>query len=159
MEQFCRAYVQAVAAAAGCHILSWQVDDDRIDITLARRAEFAIVRGARLDIQLKATTSNCLRENDVSFPLDIATFDALRASNVMVPRVLVVLLMHEDVAEWSNHSESRLALRKCAYWLSIRGLPQTDNATSKTVHLPRSQRFDARAVDEIFTRIEGDALP
>jgi Domain of unknown function (DUF4365) len=159
MEQFSQAYVQAVASAAGCHILSWTVDDDRIDVTLARKGEWAAVRGARLDIQLKATKIRCRGPQHIKFPVDIPTYDALRATNVMVPRILVVLLMRQDVNEWTHHSEARLALRRCAYWTSLRGAPAVQNRTSRTVRLPRTQVFDAPAVHDIFTRIEAGGVP
>lgn len=159
MEQFCRAYVQAVAAAAGCYILTWLVDVDHIDLTLARKADLALVRGARLDIQLKATCGKYRRQQYVRFPLDIATYDKLRATNVMVPQILVVLLMHPEVADWTHHTEARLALRRCAYWRSLRGEPRVANRTTKTVRLPRLQVFNAQAVHDIFTRIENGGLP
>lgn len=159
MEQFCQAYVQAVASAAGCHILSWKVDDDRIDITIARKGEWAVVRGARLDVQLKATKARCRGPQHVRFPVDIPTYEALRATNVMVPRILVVLLMRDSVDAWTHHSEVRLALRRCAYWSSLRGAPAVPNRTRKTIRLPRTQIFDAAAVHDIFTRLEAGGVP
>lgn len=159
MEQFCHAYVQAVSAAAGCHILSWAVDDDRIDLTLARKGELAVVRGARLDIQLKATKTRSRFPQDVRFRIDRPTYDALRPSNLMVPRILVVLLLRPDVGQWTHHSEKRLALRRCAYWISLRNAPAITNRTHRTVRIPRAQVFNAVAVDGIFTRLEDGGLP
>lgn len=159
MEQFCRAYVQAVAASAGCQILTWSADNERIDITLARHAEFAKVRGARLDIQLKATATRCRRSTHVGYPVDLATYNALRPTNVMVPRILVVLLMHGTVAKWTHHTEARLALRRCAYWASVRGAAPIVNRASKTIRLPRTQVFDAGALSKIFDLIEAGGFP
>lgn len=159
MEQFCRAYVQAIAASAGCQILTWSADNERIDATLARHTELATVRGARLDIQLKATATRCRRATYVGFPIDLATYDALRPTNVMVPRILVVLLMNQTVSEWTHHTETRLALRRCAYWASVRGAAPIANRASKTIRLPRTQVFDAQALDAIFTTIENGGFP
>lgn len=48
-----------------------------------------------------------------------------------------------------------LVLRRCAYWRSLRGLPPADTETRKTVHVPRSQRFEPQTLDTLTATIIG----
>jgi len=95
----------------------------------------------------------------VVFPLSIKNFDDLRTVNLLVPRILVVVALPDNFSNWTNHNEQELALRKCGYWMSLRGEPATNNTTSKTIHLPRQQVFDVNGLDAIFNRLESGGLP
>jgi hypothetical protein len=154
MEQFSRAYVQAVAASAGCSFSTPSVDNDSVDLTLYRRSPGTPVRSPRLDLQLKATGADCIHDNDVAFPLSLKNYDDLRPTDVAVPRMLVVVAMPAEIQEWMEHDEERLALRRCGYWFSLRGLPHTPNQTQVTVRIPRANRFDPTGLHNIFTRLE-----
>ena len=59
----------------------------------------------------------------------------------------------EDLNDWLNHSEQELAIRKCGYWLSLRGEPATTNTTSVTVRMPRSNQFTVAELQGIMQRI------
>lgn len=159
MEQFSRAYVKAVASVAECSVDWSTVDNDSVDGTLKRRTRSGTVRSPHLDIQLKATYTNCLTPTHVVYPLPIKNYDELRTVNLLVPRILIVVVLPDDFSNWTNHNEQELALRKCGYWMSLRGEPATNNATSKTVHLSRQQVFDVIGLDAIFNRLESGGLP
>jgi hypothetical protein len=63
-----------------------------------------------------------------------------------VPRILVVVLVPENLVDWLVQSEDELSMRHCGYWVSLRGQPETVNATTVTVELPRSNQFTVEAV-------------
>ncbi len=71
-----------------------------------------------------------------------------------VPKILIVILLPENPQEWVNHSEAELCLRKCGYWLSLKGKPQTRNVESVTVYLPRQQIFTVNAVKNLMEQVE-----
>lgn len=89
----------------------------------------------------------------------IKNYDDLRAENVAIPRVLVVVLRPEGVGDWCELSEEELILRRSAYWMTLRGADETDNDTSKTVYVPTSQRFDVAALAGIMDRISSGGVP
>lgn len=159
MEQFSKAYVKAVASVTDCSVDWSTVDNDSVDGTLKRRTQTGIVRSPHLDIQLKSTYTDCIQNVHVVYSLSIKNYDDLRTVNLLVPRILVVVVLPDDFSNWTNHNEQELALRKCGYWMSLRGEPATNNATSKTVHLPRQQVFDVNGLDEIFNNLENGILP
>jgi hypothetical protein len=159
LEQFARAYVQAVASAANCSMSIPSVDDDSIDLSLRRRTLHTLCRSPQLDVQLKATSANSLLEDYLAYPLPRKNYDDLRSPDVLVPRILVVVLMNENVEDWLIHSEASLALRRCGYWLSIRDFPETSNTASCTVRIPRAQAFNAEELDRIFVSLENGRVP
>ncbi len=159
MEQFSLAYIAAIASVVGCAVEGEDVDIDSGDVTLLRRKPGTVVRSPRLILQVKATTQNCIGETTVSHQLEARTYTDLAAVNLQVPKILVVVALPENVETWTTHSELQLALRKCGYWLSLKGAPSIGAQQSKTVHLPRDQAFDAMALDGIFDRIENGGEP
>jgi Domain of unknown function (DUF4365) len=158
-EEFSKAYVKAVAAVCGYATQEPSVDDDSVDLGLAARGGSGTVKSPRLDLQLKCTARNLVREDRVDFPLPIKNYDELRSANFMVPRILVVVVVPEDVVRWIKHSEEELLLRHCGYWHSLRGFGATQNQFTVTVNIARTQVFDVTAVTDIMDRIGNGGLP
>jgi hypothetical protein len=48
-------------------------------------------------------------------------------------------------------------MRRCGYWLSLRGAPPTNNETAITVKIPRVQVFDVPGVVKLMAEIAGVA--
>jgi len=158
-EQFSRAYVQAVAACAGFAWSVPSVDDDSIDMSLHQTGGGGTIRSPRLDLQLKCKASATPTDDTFSQSLKLKNYDDLREEAVLVPRILVVVLVPDLVADWVAHSEAELSLRRCGYWVSLRGLPASENETGQTVRVPRAQRFNVASLQAIMNRIAQGALP
>lgn len=159
-EQFSRAWVRAVAAVAGYSITSCEVDDDSIDLGLTgNRKDGAHVRAPKLELQLKCQSNDDGRGADLSYPLKMKNYGDLRDPEVHVPRILVVCCVPEDVSAWLHEDVQATAMRRCAYWLSLRGLPAVPNETKCSVRLPRSQLFTTTALRELMERIGSGGLP
>jgi hypothetical protein len=152
-EQFSIAYVRAVASVAGFAVHKPEVDDDSVDLALAASGDIGTIRSPRLDMQIKCTSREILGADSVAFPLPIKNYDDLRPSDVMVPRILVVVLVPDGIDHWLTHSEEELVMKHCGYWMSLRGRDASNNIESVTVHLPRNNTFTVQALQEIMTRI------
>ncbi len=156
-EQFSVAYTRAVIATAGFKVYREDVDDDSVDIGVARRGGNGTVRSPHCDIQLKCTSQHVLKETDIHFPLPLKNYDDLRATDLHVPRILVIMLVPEPVSEWLEQDETALRLHRCAYWRSLRGEPETNNSTSVTISVPCGNIFGVAALEDIMNRIgQGD---
>ena len=66
---------------------------------------------------------------------------------------MVVVLVPDKVEDWLQQSEIELCLKRCAYWVSLRGQPQTTNQTTVTVYLPRTNIFSVDALKTLMQRI------
>ena len=137
-ERFSLAYINAVAVRAGYEMLEPHVDIDSADGILIS----TIGRRPSIYFQAKATSRPLLKDDHLVFPLPLKNFDDLRAETVH-PRILVVVLLPENEEDWMQQDEERLLLRRCGYWLSLRGASGSGNQTSVSVIVPRAQVFDA----------------
>jgi hypothetical protein len=139
-QQLSVAYVHAVAASAGYACQATIVDDDSVDVTIAAKGRVhaqSVLRSPRLEVQLKATSQKFLKEDHIAFPLPVKNYDELRCET-MIPRVLVVFLLPDKPREWLELNEDRMISRRCAYWLSLLGSPDTKNKANIKVRLPRT---------------------
>lgn len=137
-EAISRIYVSAIAAGAGYLIGKTELDMEGVDLTVHAAGPFR----PRIDIQLKATIN--LGESvdgAFRFPLKVRNYDLLR-EEVLVPRILVVLDLPKNEQEWLTVSQEQLALRRCAYWHSLLGSPETSNKESVTIPIQYARRFD-----------------
>jgi hypothetical protein len=155
MEQLSRAYAQAVAAVCGCR-WSAPTPDYGTDLSL-RQVVFRKTRwdevGPALDIQLRSTTAAALTADHVVYDRDADTYDKLRRATLTVPAILVLLVLPPGQDNWLNHTEERLELRGCAYWLSLRGAPVSPNKSSVRVRIPRANQFTPAALERIMESI------
>ena len=69
------------------------------------------------------------------------------------PLLLIVVLVPDKVEDWLQQSESELCLKRCAYWVSLRGQPYCTNQTTVTVYLPRQNIFSVDALKTLMRRI------
>jgi hypothetical protein len=158
-EQFSRAYVQAVAACAGFAWSTPSVDDDSVDMVLHQTGGAGTIRSPRVELQLKCTAAQTPVDDTFSYSIKLKNYDDLRDTNLLVPRILVVVLVPDDPDQWIGHSEAELALRRCGYWVSLRGLPPSENETGQGVRIPRAQKFTVESLQAIMQRIGQGDLP
>lgn len=163
MEAFQESYVRGVAAAAGCVVGAPEIDEG-VDVTLTHTAGIHL-RGdnkAHLEVQMKSSADGPIEKGKfVSASLSRARYDEFRAEDVAVHKIIVVLHMPADQADWLTVGPDALHLRHRAYWVSIRGFaPMSDpGAASTTVRAPTSQIFDDIALCQIMQRIGQRGAP
>ncbi len=149
------AYVHAVAARAGYACQVVHVDDDSVDVQLAARGkvhETAVLRSPKIDIQLKATAQQVLKKDHLAFALPVKNYNDLREES-LVPRLLVVLVLPQDETQWLEQTEEQMISRHCAYWSSLLGREQRENAASVTVRLPRRQQFTVTSLGAMMEKV------
>lgn len=143
-EEFSYAYIQAVASVAGYSVerKPRPMDNAGIDITIEVPGELGMVLFPRFDAQVKCTSSlNILHNNFIKFPLDIKNYNKLRHEKPLVPQILIVVLVPNDLGGWLNISEEETLMKKCGYWISLKGEPSTQNTSNITVDIPRLNIF------------------
>lgn len=164
------AYLHAVASHAGaaCRSAVRLEDNNGIDATLTAWAPFengGYLQEVDLKVQLKATVhtptenethlSYFLAESNKALP----RYNDLRQVTVSVPRILVVLFLPGNYPEWLSHSTDALILKRCAYWVSLRGAPNADNETGVTIKLPKIQAFSPENLRALFSKLSRKEIP
>jgi uncharacterized protein DUF4365 len=160
-ELLCRAYVHAIAAQAG--LLSSRPDPDYgIDLSLR---SVAVLGGryrdtsVQVDLQLRSTTRASVTETEVKLDLDVETYNDLRTPETFCPRILVVLIMPGEEAEWVNQTPDELAIRHCAYWLSLHGYAETSARSTIRIGIPHTNLFSVEAIRAIMQRLHERKMP
>lgn len=160
------AYLHAVAAHAGvsCNEGGRHEDGAGTDACLTAWGPFpngGYREEVNLNVQLKATIKPPAEvDGSFSYYLDgIARYDILRSEALSVPRILVVLFLPKEQHEWITHTDDALSLHKCAYWVSLRGAPKSDNNSGQTVYLPKTQRFDVQGLTSLLSAISRNEVP
>ena len=141
-EALSRVYARAMAAGAGYAVGDCDFDRDGVDL----RIHAGGAMRPSVDLQLKATV-NLTEPVDGyrRFGLKRRNYDLLR-EDAQTPRLLVVLELPQDEAEWLAITTDELVVRRRAYWLNLRGSQRTDNASSVTVRIPAENVFNVETL-------------
>lgn len=157
-EELSRAYIQAVSAEVGFSTEKITIDRDSIDIIircntkLDQDSEFDKVT---LEVQAKATSHPDEQADCFKFPLPVKNYNDLR-SNSMSPRIIVLYILPQSNQNWVSMDEEKLVLQKCAYWVSIKGKPETTNTTTVTIDIPKVNIFNKTSLHEIMVKASKD---
>ena len=147
-EAVSRAYVQALAAAAGYVVAGMDFDRDGVDLQF--RAGGAM--RPCLDIQLKATINLGQAESGMfRYPLKRRNYDLLRLET-MVPRILVVLALPRDEREWIEVTPEQLVMRRCAWWAWLGRERETENKESVTISIYENNVFHVDGLRALMER-------
>lgn len=161
------AYIHAVAAQSKmcCEVRSRLADNAGLDAKITAWGQFpGQLNEVELNIQLKATCQQPSEKAGVlsyNFPFkNPAKFnDLCQTESYAVPRFLVVLFLPPDQSEWLSVSDEALLLKNCAYWVSLKGAPLTQNASSQVVYIPKAQRFDSDNLIQLVHRLSAQDIP
>lgn len=142
------AYVHAVATHAGyhCHEPAGP-DRDSVDAQISAGGAMR----PKLDIQLKASVGLVKEQDAFKFNLKIKNYNDLRETT-QTPRLLVVLDLPKLKDEWLLISAGELVLRRAAYWVDLRGQPETANTSAIQIKIPTANVFDMKALTTLMKR-------
>ncbi len=153
------AYLHAVAVRGGfgCSYADRHLDDAGVDAVIRedgrRLVPNSVLTSFCAEIQLKATFQEPVeQEGRFSYSLTVPRYNKLRNNHVQAPRLLVVLFLPQDATEWLRHSEEGLIAKRCAYWVSLRGAPDSMNPKHQTVYVPRNQRLSVDGLTDLMSR-------
>ena len=76
----------------------------------------------------------------------------------MVPRILVVLALPAVEADWLSVTPEQLVMRRCAFWASLAGFPETENNESVTISIQNNNRFDVESLRALMERARRGAI-
>jgi len=160
-EEVSKSYLNALCATKGIAMEIKTHDDDGLDIVL-QKVIISKTNSARfnamISVQLKSTSSDYTEHDDhYTYPLKKKNYDDLRVPATVKP-YLFLLILPDDERDWVTHSIEQLVIKKCMFWLDLKGLPKSDNATKVTVHIPKTNIVTSEKLDEILRNIAEEVL-
>ncbi|MGA3132484.1 MAG: DUF4365 domain-containing protein [Terracidiphilus sp.] len=136
-ERFGDAFLLAVASVAGCAYAKPETDNDSIDWTLSCK----LSRRPKIDVQIKTTLFDGEFAEMIPYPLKKKNYNDLILTDVLTPRILVLVAVPREIDSWLTVTQEQLVLKRSAYWVSLAGFPESENETTVTVHVSTSQPF------------------
>ncbi len=155
-EEFSYAYIKAVASTAGFSVAneSRVMDNAGIDLTIRSPGLIGQVMFPQFDAQVKCTSDEgIIKEEFINFPLKVHNYNQLVDTRPINPQILVVVIVPKDVDRWLNISEEQTLMKKCGYWLSLKGKNRMSNNSSVTVKISRKNLFTPQLLLEIMDKI------
>jgi len=159
-EEFSYAYIHAITSVAGFsfQVKSRPMDNAGVDATIEMPGFGEDMLFPRLDLQVKCTASNDIIDKDkglINYPLPVKNYNKLRYENPLVPIILVIVVVPKDVIDWIIISEldQETLLKKCAYWISLKGEQETTNTRQKTIEIPLRNIFTPDSLKSIMEKI------
>lgn len=147
--------MHAVASATGYsfQIAPRPLDQVGVDATITAVGAQGSRSLPQLHVQVKCTSINVLTNDCIRYPLKVKNYEELSDDSRVIPLILVVVLVPDNINDWLQQSEAELCLKRCGYWVSLQGEPAIQNRTSVTVQLPRENLFTLDALRGIMQRI------
>jgi hypothetical protein len=158
-EEFSYAHIQAIASVAGFCVQPKPrpMDGAGIDIMLETPGAMAegVTSYPKIEAQVKCTAKRAaIAASTISYPLEVKNYNKLIQPNALVPQILIVVLVPEDLESWVAIAESEsTTIRNCAYWLSLKGREATSNTTTITINIPRSNLLTPQSIAELMGRV------
>ena len=151
-EQLSLAYMAALSAHCGFTWAIPNLDRDSVDLTICSGTS----RRASVSFQLKSTSSPRWSKEALSFQLKAKNYNDLVAMT-QSPRLLAVMVLPKDDRLWLRATEAQLTMRRCVWWLSLRGLPPTEQG-SVQVTIPKANLLTTEALQSLIRRSEENTL-
>lgn len=151
-EQLSLAYVAALAAGGGYTVSTRNSDRDSIDVTVHSRTRSY----AAVSFQLKATSVPDWVDDELRFQLSSKNFNELESFR-QTPALLAVMVLPFEPTEWLSVDDKQLVLRRCVWWVSLRGNGQTSQG-SRQVRLPRANLLTVDTLRDLITMSEEGTL-
>ncbi len=65
----------------------------------------------------------------------------------------MLLVLPEDEMAWTEQGEDHLLLRRCAYWMSLKGMGPTTNTATIRLAIPRTNLFSVDALQRLMDKV------
>ncbi|MGB3695546.1 MAG: DUF4365 domain-containing protein [Spirulinaceae cyanobacterium] len=147
-KEFSHAYVQAVASTAGYsfHKVARADNTEEYEILISGSTPQEKQKPPQLKIQVRPLSEETIRGEFIKYSLKQETYNQSRLENPPIPRLMVFVLVSDNLEEWVYQSETELCLRHRAYWLSLKGMPETQDSENVTIYFPRQQIFSVETL-------------
>lgn len=159
-EGLSRAYILAVAHRAGfnCSLREFDYGIDGTFHDVKIRGGRRVESGFAIDFQAKASEACVLEDGELVYDLEAKSHRDL-TEPAGTARILIVLALPQNPDEWLRISADALVMKRCAWWISLRGQPPTTNKDSHRVRIPRASTLDVRSLTEMMGRVRAGGLP
>lgn len=154
-QQYGRAYVLGVAAQAGVnHAIpdnDFGVDGEFRSVRFDSARKRYFDESCTIDYQLKSTVNVIFEDDVLKYDLEVKNYQDLIVERIM-PMILILYVMPREEAEWFQVGPSETVMKRCAWWCSLQGLPDTSNTDKIRISIPIHQILTPEALKELLEK-------
>lgn len=152
-------YMKAISASAGmtCEIrgIDYGIDGSIHDIVYDARRRAYRDSSFGIDFQLKSTVNAHLKNDTFLYDLESKNYLDLINMNVGRSRILILYVLPRDKMQWVEVSHTETIIKKCAYWCSLRGLPEVENTNTVRIKVPANQLLTSDELKRLMGIVKG----
>ena len=154
-EEFSYGFLQLLCAKVGLVVTKTdrQIDNQKIDLHIIHAGKINKIDTPRFDAQVKCTHKEITDDKHFIYDLDIETYDRLRDTYRGIPIFLIVLLVLENIDNWTKVTQEKTTIEKCAYWISLKGFPKSKNKNTIRIKIPKNNLVTPESLQGIITDI------
>lgn len=160
-EELSFAYTQTISALAGMGCeqrkRDYGVDGSIHEIVYSKHRRRYVESGHNIDFQLKATVNAKVNNGIILYDLEVKNYRDLIDTEVGTPRILILYVMPREKEKWVEILDDEVKLRKCAYWCSLRGLPDVSNKNRVRIKIKEEQRLTPECLLLLMNKVRGGA--
>lgn len=151
-EEFSYGYIQLISSISGFSVekSGRARDNSGIDVTIVAPDEIEDVDAPRLDAQVKCTTLAAEKNGFITYPLAVKNYNKLIKIKSFVPQILIIVLVPKTIDDWLNISERETLMKKCGYWVSLRGGKPTNNTKTVTIEIPKDNLLTPETISKLM---------
>lgn len=157
-ELISNSYVIGIAARAGITVtkptLDYGIDGTFKDVEHDKIHKRYRETGFSIDFQLKATTNTKPQNGIIKYKLEVKNYNDLIEINVGTPRILIVYDMPKNSNDWIIVEGNKTIFKKCAWWCSLKGLPNVSNKESIVIEIPQNNQLTPEALITLMQKVK-----
>jgi hypothetical protein len=151
---FAESFVRVLASAAGLIASKSDLDMMGVDFTLSLPGARGTQRFPRIDVQVKSWSRAAGTADALHFPMKATHYNLLAGGDWSVPRHLFLVVVPDDVDQYTSADGEALRLRHCGYWASLASQPQVDvQRKSVTIHVPKRNVLTVRSLRALLSPV------
>lgn len=161
-EQLSVSYFLAVAAMADTIANINKNDSDSRDATVSAKVNVnGDIVSSTVAFQLKSAYGQTYHYNEdgnIVYNLKKKNYmDLIMPSST--PIVLCLLILPKNLNDWMTQSTESLILKKCMYYISLEGRPDSDNEETVTITIDKDNLFTPESLLDILTKtVKGERI-
>ncbi|MFB2876923.1 DUF4365 domain-containing protein [Floridanema aerugineum] len=155
-EEFSYGYIHLLASVCGYIFdTATRAKDNNlgIDVEIIDSVSTLDNEAARFFIQAKCTTPEYfIEEGDFyKYDLKVTSYKQL-IRKTLDPLILVILVVPKEIEDWITIDEENgeTIIRKCAYWISLKGKEPTNKTGTIRIKIPKENLFTPTAMRNIM---------
>ncbi len=157
-EDLSISYLRAIAAQAQVTFELNHRDEDSKDVDLKQQTvnDSGEPFNVEFSVQLKATyTLDDETSDSIKYPLRVKNYNDL-CQKGCTDIILCLLVLPKDPSEWVNQTPNDLILKRCMYWVSLKGKSPSSNTTTVTIDIPKKNIMSVETLKQMIHKIANE---